>query len=324
MCPIFVMLLLVELSWNVVNCLRISTTNIETKVCRDLSEQQSDIGILVREVRTFFEHQKIVIYPAVLSMVAAMRYGSVAPIMANKPFLVDHDLDFMLVLTEQQSLMEVTDLSWNFTSHLQSTTGLSSSLTNFSNLGNSATGWFRHYLATDNVALSVMRNYYWTNVEVQKHTKLTDKFNKDGIVSEGRYVSKRFFEFVGSNESDMSIFAVNSSGRGFQVDQTNINFWFPTVHSAAYEGSSTLRTLFMGEVFAFPQDANVILHNLLDEFGSFHRASKSTMCDFSYPHGLYEEDMEESNTAFQLARKCTKQLQQEGFGSFADCDVKKL
>lgn len=82
------------------------------------------------------------------------------------------------------------------------------------------------------------------------------------------------------------------------------------------------KTLFMGQVFAFPMDENILFHMLMDEFGSFHQASRSTSwCNFSYPHGLFEEDMEESDEAFHLAKTCATQLQQEGFASFAHCHV---
>merc|ERR1712098_917062 len=97
----------------------------------------SEIEPMVRSVHAFFHQQNIIVYPAVLTMVAAMRYGSVAVSMAGKTNLVDHDLDFMLVFPEPKdilgapqrpSLLQMYDKLLDFGSYLYNTTGLSSEI----------------------------------------------------------------------------------------------------------------------------------------------------------------------------------------------------
>lgn len=321
--------------------------NLQEFACQDPSGQ-AELGVLTKSVHNFFDQQNITHYPAVLTMVAAMRYGSVSPTMAGKAFLVDHDLDFMLAFPEHaysgtvpELAIHVEDKIKQYIEYLRDTTGIKSEVSEgffgfplkyIVNTDN-ATKFLENYFVNfngefGNWMYSVGKNFIAVNVLANKHTKLSDKMKEDGIASgDARWLEKRYYDFRGTNNPRMPESLKKKVTPGdYELNTltvTNINFWLPVKRTPQYDASPTMKTLFMGETFSFPQDSSVLLHILLDEFGRFHKASGSSLCDFSYPHGLYEEDMEENPATLALAKTCTKKLQTEGFANYALCDVFK-
>jgi hypothetical protein len=314
-------------------CLKINMPSQVTQKLASISEScqqaslQDDLGDIVATVGFFFPSQNITVYPAVLTMVAAMRYGGISAVVNETRHLVDHDMDFMLVPKGNRFVgMKFLDaLMDKWRSHVESKLNVKTECPSLLQLVQNADDlqWLMRFIDSEYFGRSVNGNFINTIIQVRRHTAVTDKFMQDGIFTEGRGYQKRWWSAQGSNSTimpdSMMTKLLDTTDEVIGGTSTIVNFWASVTPDSRFLPSKTKQVLFMGHIFAFPEQRSSILGPLLDEFGDFHTASGKKLCDFALPNGLYEEDMPPSRESSDITTACIQDLHTLGFESFHDC-----
>jgi hypothetical protein len=314
-------------------CLKINMPSQAKQMLASMSEScqqaslQEDLGDIVGTVESFFPTQNITVYPAVLTMVAAMRYGGISAVVNETRHLVDHDMDFMLVPKDNQFVgMKFLDaLMDKWRSHIESKLNLKTECPSLLQLVQNVDElqWLMRFIDSEYFGRSVNGNFINTIIQVRRHTAVTDKFMQDGIFTEGRGYQKRWWASQKSNSTSMpdSMMTklVDTTDEVIGGTSTIVNFWASITQDARFLPSKTKQVLFMGHIFPFPEQRSSVLGPLLDEFGDFHTASGKKLCDFALPNGLYEEDMPPSHDSSDITTVCIQDLHRLGFESFHEC-----
>jgi hypothetical protein len=301
------------------DALKLSASDALAEICEP-SYLQAELGDIAKNVKDFWEQRNITIYPAVLTMVTAMRYGSMGVMVDGQKHVLDHDMDFMLIepkwMGNEMREKMVKEWQQSVTDELKLKTSLESPVEFWRTVKD--LHWLLNWADSNYFLRTVKGSFEGTIIALHRKTALTDKLNEDGIQKDGRWVEKRWNEMNGKiSEMPQRLQLLTRTAAESSI--TQVNYWYPHTPQEGMKAHPTKKTLLMGQTFSFPVSEQSIFTLLLDEWGSHHAASDKTFCDFALPAGIYEEDMPVSERTREVTKQCINRLHDAGYQSFKHC-----
>jgi hypothetical protein len=324
------------------------------------------LGPIVASIAKYFEKTELTIYPWVITMVAAMRYGSSVVEISDTSTPLDHDIDFLIVHPRPTPLTETREHVNRWRSFLQEKYGLESSdhtqnivwghkLLNPSVAEKGAQktpggklGYPYHIftmvkqwsevgekLVDDKIFERRLEQYHLiVDRNGSQHFMIEDDDQAERKAIENAIAGRSagidfWFTAKPTNRSWSSVESeiLNDfhTGEQYQKKYTVVDFWFTEDKLPAnYLPSATnpKKAFFLGSTFPFPSDMGVIYDGLMSTFLPGHPAKEKTtnLCDFSRPHGLFEEEFPESVQLSKISNKCRQLLESHSLASFDFCE----
>jgi len=313
-----------------------SSTNEDSTLCRIAGHE---INPIVESLATFFNGRNIVIYPFALTMVAAMRWGGIGVVVKDKSFVLDHDLDFFVAMSNvtYPGMQKVLHEWQLFLKNRHKLASFDGGKFTFGNPLLSESGIIRG------------GEFYHTFITVERKSPVGTKLKEDEAIV--RTFDKVHALYAG-NSSDHYILPVEQarpennpmlvihSDRSwadvksqlvqeyhasdwYQEGYTMVDFWYQPERelSEGLLASLTKKTLFMGQTFPFPSSTDAVYQGMKVTFPRDHPAFYQTsgLCDFRESRSLFEEDLPSSPETSMVLSECTSRLSSKSFASFQYC-----